>query len=209
MENSPVGIGKNYDDYVIPCPDFGFNTSPEHMNCNFDFHYARTIPFLQFPLLTRGRPFEGRRITEDIPYYGSKRDNSEYGFSKRALEYAKSHPNGPYIYSFWSSIPPLQGDYDAWCHYRALYEPMVEENSLAYIELRESTEILSPIPADVYISMFVNEEIYLTVSNFTGADYELKLADTWTDRQTVDSRDLFTVPNEKILFLKKQRRSPQ
>lgn len=203
MENTPIGVGKNYDDFVVPCPDFGFNTSPENMNCNFDYHYARTIPFMQFPLLTRGRPFEGRRVTEDIPYYGSKGPNSEYGFGLRALEYAKSHPNGPYIYSFWSAIPPLQGDYEAWCRYRALYAPMVEENSVAYIELRACDDILSPLPEAVYASMFVNEETYLVVSNFTGKDYTLDLSAPWTDRITQKRRASFTVPNEAIIFLKK------
>jgi hypothetical protein len=158
---------------------------------------------MQFPLLTRGRPFEGRRVTEDIPYYGSKGPNSEYGFGLRALEYAKSHPNGPYIYSFWSAIPPLQGDYEAWDHYHALYAPMVEENSVAYIELRVCDDILSPLPETVYASMFVNEETYLVVSNFTGKDYTLDLSAPWTDRITQERRASFTVPNEAIIFLKK------
>ena len=53
---------------------------------------------------------------------------------------------------------------------------MVTENSLAYIELRDCAEILSPIENDVYASMFVNEDVYLVLSNLTGKPYELKLA---------------------------------
>ncbi|MBE6629324.1 MAG: hypothetical protein E7624_00560 [Ruminococcaceae bacterium] len=203
MENTEIGTGKLYEDYVVPCPDFGFNTDPAHMNCNFEYHYARTIPFLQFPLLTRGRPMTGKRALENIPYYGEKTPRTEYGFYLLAHEYAKAHPNGPHVYSTWSSIPPLEGDYEAWKRYHALYAPMVEENSVAYIELRECREILSDIPEKVYISMFVNEQKYLVVSNFTGKKYTLTLADTWTDRETKIQSKTFTVKNESIIFLQK------
>lgn len=203
MENTQIGVGKTYEDFVVPCPDFGFNTDPTKMNCNFEYHYARTIPFLQFPLLTRGRPMTGLRALEDIPYYGEKTSRTEYGFYLLAHEYAKAHPNGPHIYSTWSSIPPLSGDFDAWKHYHALYAPMVEENSVAFIELRECEEILSPIPQDIYVSMFVNEEVYLVVSNFTGKDYELHLSVPWTNRETDEQKNCFTVKNEGIVFLKK------
>ena len=80
---------------------------------------------------------------------------------------------------------------------------MVAENSVVYVELRESDAILSPLPQEVYASMFVNEEIYLAVSNFEGMPYELKLADTWRDRVTGKVASTFTVPVGKILFLEK------
>ena len=167
------------------------------------YQFAKTIPFLQFPLLARGRPIDGSRITaEYATYYGTDIKGGFYDFFCRAREYALAHPDGPHIYSEWSSIPPVADEYPTWSKYLALYQPMVTENSVAYIELRDCADILSPIPDDVYASMFVNEERFLVLSNFTGKDYELKLASPWTNRQTGVVSDTFTVKNESIIFLK-------
>jgi hypothetical protein len=81
---------------------------------------------------------------------------------------------------------------------------MVTENSLAYIELRACDAIRSPLPAEVYASMFVNEEMYLVVSNLTGAPYELELEGIWEDRQTGKVGSRFTIDQEKLCFLIKK-----
>ena len=120
----------------------------------------------------------------------------------KITEYMKAHPNGPYTYSLWSAIPDDVEEYPRWCRYLALYRPMVTENTLAFIELRDSADILSPLPDEVYASMFVNEARYLVVSNFTNEPYTLKLASPWEDRQGGTVADTFTVPHGKILFLK-------
>lgn len=201
VHSMEVGIGKTYDDYIIPCQD-----KVQMKLRDPEFYYASVIPFLQFPLLTsRGRPLMGKRIEEDIPYYGNENGKlgSEYAFNKRVGEYMKEHPNGPYVYSLWSSIPDDVEDYPRWCRYLALYRPMVAPDSVVYIELRSSADILSPLPQEVYASMFVNEEKYLVVSNFQNGDYQLKLSDRWTDRVTGITSDTFTVGYGKILFLKK------
>jgi isopentenyldiphosphate isomerase len=96
-------------------------------------------------------------------------------------------------------------DYPRWCRYLALYRPMVAENSVVYVELRESDAILSPLPDEVYVSMFVNEKTYLTVSNFESAAYELRLKDSWRDRVTGNVADTFTVETNKILCLEKMQ----
>ncbi|MBR7181923.1 MAG: hypothetical protein IKD28_03980, partial [Clostridia bacterium] len=175
VKNAQIGIGKEHPDYVVPCPDFSRNVEG-----GLEFHFAKTIPFLQFPLLARGRPRNGKCIDEDITYYGG----AFLDFFRRTKEYAETHPNGPHIYSEWSAIPPIANEYPLWCKYLALYKPMVTENSVAYIELRECTDILSPLPDAVYASMFVNEKRYLVVSNFTGSPYELKLSEVWKNRET-------------------------
>ena len=199
VQNTGVGIGKTFEDYVIPCQDKKRVSYDDP-----DYYFAAVIPFLQFPLLTsRGRPLLGKRIEEDIPYYGNENGmGSEYAFNKRIGEYMKAHPNGPYTYSLWSAIPDDVEEYPRWCRYLALYRPMVTENTLAFIELRDSADILSPLPDEVYASMFVNEARYLVVSNFTNEPYTLKLASPWEDRQGGTVADTFTVPHGKILFLK-------
>lgn len=195
-----IGIGKNFADYVIPCPD-----KEKLKNSDPEFYFAAVIPFMQFPLLTsRGRPLMGKRIEEDIPYYGNEdgKLGGEYAFNKKIGEYMKAHPNGPYTYSLWSSVPDDVEDYPRWCKYLSLYRPMVTENSVAYIELRDCADILSPLTPNVYASMFVNEERYLVVSNFEDAPYTLKLTSLWENRVDGTRADTFTVPYGKILFLK-------
>ena len=158
---------------------------------------------MQFPLLTHGRPRRGESI--DVPgveYFSKTGEKSEYDYNRRIREYNKTHPNGPFVLSGWSSVPPQEDEYEIWSKYFALYRPMVEENSIAYIELRDCADILSAIPEKLYISMFVNEEKYLVASNFTGSEQTIKLSAPWTNRQTGERKDQFILPNESILFLK-------
>ena len=85
----------------------------------------------------------------------------------------------------------------------ALYKPMVEENTIAYIGLTESEDILSPVKENVNISMFVSHEKYLVVGNLSGEEYEIVLKEQWTDRESGITADRFTVKNNRLLFLKK------
>lgn len=194
VQNAQIGIGKEYGDFVVPCPDFCREVAG-----GLSYHFAKTIPFLQFPLLSRGRPRNGTSVDEDVTYYGE--DTALTQFNHRVKEYHASHPDGPHVYSEWSSIPPQEGEYESWCHYFALYRPMVEENSVAYIELRESADILSPLTDGIFASMFVNEKRYLVVSNFTGKDYKLELSTPWRDRERDVTDKCFTVKNDSIIFL--------
>ena len=116
----------------------------------------------------------------------------------------KKHPNGPYVYSLWSAIPDDVTEYSRWCRYLALYKPMVTQNSVAYIELRECGEILSPIHENIFASMFVNEEKYLVVSNLSDKDYTLDLRDEWSDRVSGKNGKAFLIKQRDILFLIKK-----
>ena len=197
-----IGAGKDFPYYVVPSQD-----KVRIKWDNPDYYFAKVIPFLQFPLLTtRGRPLMGKRVEEDIPYYGNTPEKLgiEFAFNKRVGEYMKAHPGGPYVYSLWSAIPDDPEEYPRWCRYLALYRPMVEENTLAYIELRECADILSPLPQHIYASMFVNEKMYLVLSNLTEQPYELLLQDVWRDRVTNVQGRSFTVQPGKIMFLMKE-----
>lgn len=189
-----VGIGKDYPNYVIPCLDrlrvSGTPLSEER-------YFARTVPFLQFPLLKYGRPLKANNL--DLPgvtYYGE----GEQMFFSRVRDYLKEHPDGK-VYSYWSSIPDDPDEYPNHLKTLGLYLPMVAENSVAYIEVRESAEILSPIPEKVYFSTFVNEETYAVVSNFEDAPYELVLADKWKNRVSGVVSNRHVVPAGEMLWL--------
>ena len=196
-----LGVGKNFHDYVVPCQDkVTLNLD------NPDLYFANVIPFMQFPLLTsRGRPFLGKRKDADCVSYGREdpKYNREYLFDCKVADYMKDHPNGPYVYSLWSSVPDDVTEYPRWCEYLALYRPMVERDSLVYIELRECDELVSAIPEKVVVSMFVNEEKYLVVSNLEDAPYELVLRNKWCDRRSGEIKNSFIIEPGKIIFLKK------
>ena len=194
-------IGKNYPPYVVPCPDKVHSKIDDP-----DYFFAAVIPFMQFPLLTScGRPLRGRVIDEDVPLYCNpgKEPGFGYIFQKNVHEYNKEHPDGPHVHSRWSAIPDDLRDYPTWCKYMALYKPMVEENTIAYIGLTESEDILSPAKENVNVSMFVSHEKYLVVGNLSGEEYEIVLKEQWTDRETGVTSDRFTVKNNRLLFLKK------
>lgn len=196
-----IGAGKTYPDFVVPCPD------KVRMKVDSEYFYSTVIPFMQFPLLTTvGRPLMGGAIEPDVPRYSKPgvEHGVQYFHHQKIAEYMKDHPNGPYVYSEWSPIPDDPGDYPMYCRFLSLYRPMVEDNSVAYIELRDCEDILSPIPERVYASMFVNDEKYLAVSNLTKEDYTLRVRDMWCDRESGAVGDSFTIKPGKILFLKKK-----
>ncbi|MBQ9545395.1 MAG: hypothetical protein IJV00_09755, partial [Clostridia bacterium] len=177
------GAGKNYEPFLVPCPDKPRLTDWGKNRFDMDAYFAKTIPFVQFPLLTHGRPTMGRCV--DVPgveQYNTEDPHRLYRYFRRVREWADAHPDGPYVYSEWSQIPDDVEDYPRWCSYLALYKPMVSDQSVAHVEIRDSSEILSAIPEDVYISRFSNLDEYLVVSNITGKPYRIELSEEWTDR---------------------------
>lgn len=190
------GFGKDYPGYVVPCQDRHF-----YEGNTLEDYIAYTVPFMQFPLLKTGRPIRGKNTElENVTYYGG----DEQDFYKAVGEYMDAHPDGPYVYSLWSSIPDDPDEFNCWSRYFALYKPMVSENSLAYIELRDCDLILSPIPNELYASMFVNEETYLVVSNLTNEPYTLDLEGIWEDRVTKKTASSFEIASQRISFFVKK-----
>ena len=118
----------------------------------------------------------------------------------------KEHPDGPYVYSLWSAVPDDTTEFARWSKYLSLYRPMVEDDSVVYMELRECDEITSGIPDRVIASMFVNEEKYLVVSNLDDRDYTLTLCNEWCDRAEGTTAREFVIKPGKIRFLQKIHR---
>ncbi len=188
-----IGIGKDYEPYVVPCQDRHFDASK-----SLEEYIASVVPFMQFPLLKTGRPLRGNNVDlPNVTYFGG----DEQDFFKNVRNYNASHPDGPFAYSLWSSIPDDPREPEVWAKYLALYTPMTQENSIAYIGLERCKDILSPLHANIAASMFVNENIYLVVSNLSDSSYDLKLSDVWRDRETQKISDNFTIEKNKIIFL--------
>jgi len=202
--DAEIGAGKMFEPYLVPCPDKPRLTNWGETRFDMDAYFAVTIPFVQFPLLTHGRPTMGRCI--DVPgvvQYNTTQKDHLYHYFEKVRAFADAHPNGPYIYSEWSQIPDDPEDYPRWCRYLNLYKPMVQDETVVYMELRDAALILSPIPDTVYISLFTGHEEYLAASNMAGEPYTLELRDEWTDRVSGRRGRCFTVEPKRLLFLKR------
>ena len=202
--DAQCGAGKMYEPYLVPCPDKPRLTNWGETRFDMDAYFAMTIPFVQFPLLTHGRPTMGRCI--DVPgveQYNTTQEDHLYHYFEKVRDFADAHPNGPYIYSEWSQIPDDVEDYPRWCRYLNLYKPMVQDETIVYMEIRDTDMILSPIPEQVYISLFTSHEEYMVVSNMTNTPYTLETKDLWQDRVGGKTGTQFTIPASRILFLKR------
>ncbi len=200
VKGKSVGVGKDYPTYVVPCHDYARGASG-----SLDFGFASTIPYLQFPLIKYGRPVLGNNLEiPGVKYWGG----NEQEFYKRVKEYNEQNPEGGKVYSLWSAIPDDPNEFPRHLAYLRLYTPMVEEGSVVYMELHECEWIKSPIPETLVASMFVNEKIYLTLSNFAGSDETVTLAGLWRDRESGELASRFTVKPDTIRFLERVGEAP-
>ena len=198
------GAGKMFEPYMVPCPDKPRATNWFEHRFDADAYFASTIPFVQFPLLTHGRPTLGECI--DVPgvtQYNTTQPDRLYHYFEQVRSYSQNHPDGPFVYSEWSQIPDDPEDYTRWCRYLSLYKPMVEDETIVHMELRDAEFILSEIPKQVYITLFTGHEEYLVASNITEAPYTLCLSGLWKDRETGKTAEKFVIPQKRILFLKR------
>jgi hypothetical protein len=177
-----------FDPYVIVNPDYRFLEEK-----NTDALYAMTVPTLQFLLRVDGRPVTGERAFVPGVEYVNNPGNNETLHFEAMQRWHREHPNGPHAYSEWSDIPDNAEDRDRWFDCLALYAPMVSEDTVAYVDLTEQSLTVSPASRNLRLSLFVNDEIYLCVSNVGHARESIVLRDAWIDRvsgQTVKSLHL-------------------
>lgn len=185
-----------FDPFVIFCPDYRF--APPR---KAEYYFAMTIPFLQFVLRPDGRPVTGERMfVEGIDYIQFDDESSHY---KKVAEYHRSHPNGPHVYSEWSLIPDDEDLREKWFYYLDLYRPMVQENSLCYMDFRESPLFLENLPKNVHATVYVNEVCYLCVSNLGEGTEEILLSSPWKNRESGEIVTRISLPAGAIRFFEK------
>lgn len=202
--SAEYGGGKMFEPYLVPCPDKPRLTNWSKDSFDADAYFAATIPFVQFPLLTHGRPTMGKCIdVEGVEQYNTSQPERLYHYFKKVREYADAHPDGPYIYSEWSQIPDDPEDYPRWCRYLKLYKEMTQDETIVHMEIREADFILSGIPEKVFISLFTHVDEYMAASNMTDRPCTLLLRDSWTDMINGNSGKQFVIPPKRILFLKR------
>ena len=186
-----------FDPYVVPCPDFRF------LKGSADAFFAKTIPFMQFELRLDGRPATGEcSCVPGIEYYNNPINREQEWFEK-IKEWHDAHPDGPHVYSSWSAIPDDVAHRDLWKEYLALYRPMVEENSHVFIDINENQILCGKKPADVIMSLFVNSECYLVLSNIGEKPETVTLAEDWIDRQSGKTVREIALAPDTLCFLVK------
>ncbi len=152
---------KNHPPYVVPCLDFSRATIPQE-----DEMYLQSIPYMQFPLLLGGRPVTGERAAIPGIHYA---DDGKDFWTMRLRElwaYYQKHPNGPYSYGGWDSIPGRQDARKIYAEWLKLYAPMVQEGAWAWLQVTETQLVRAPLPHDVVASVFANHDIYLVLANY-------------------------------------------
>lgn len=189
-----------FDPYVIVAPDYKqLNVS------NSDKLFAMTLPFLQFLLRPDGRPITG---IERISVPGIKYvEDGEKEFFANVAEYNRTHPDGPYVYSEWSSIPDNPEERKKWAEYLKLYKPMVKENGICYIDIKESSLLKIKSSPNIHISLFINEQKYICMSNLGNKEETVVFNELWFDRISKNITDKVTLKPYSIHFLTEVKNS--
>lgn len=190
---------KNYMPHIINILDKKSQTT-----FGPDFPFALAIPYLQFPRLNHGRRLMRDKTTANVKWYNVT-EKSLYHFWKRAGEFAKAHPNGPYTHGEFSAIPDPEDLVDRYGGFVKLYKPMITDDTVAHVELHETTLLCnSTVPDDIIATLFTNEKQYLVFTNIGKTPWAAELCDEWTDRVSGVRSKIFTVPPEQIIFLVKE-----
>ena len=165
---------KNYPPYLVPCPDMTFTTIG-----NPDEPYLHAVPYLQFPVLQAGRPFTGERGMVPGIAYSDNENDFWRRLCREAWEQYQAHPDGPYSYSAWDSIPGRPETRPTHRRWLEQYLPLVEEGTWAWLEIRDSGLFAEPLPPGVVASVFANRDVYLVLANYGQSPVDVATRDTY------------------------------
>jgi len=188
---------KNHTPYLVPCIH-GSLAKVDSTNEAF----LHSIPYMQFPLLQGGRPLTGERAVIPIPRLPGKQEN---GFYRAAWKYYQAHPNGPYIYGGWDTIPPNPETRPTHARWLKQYMPLVEEGTWAFLEIGESDLFAHPPPKDVVASAFANRELHVVLANYgkTAVDLETSADYVPTDAPSAAPAKRWSVSPRSLRILRR------
>jgi hypothetical protein len=152
---------KEYSPYVVPCLDMS-----RAKIASEDDLYLQSVPYMQFPLLLAGKPFTGERgLVEGIHYVPEAEDFWTH-HCREIWKYYQAHPDGPYSYGWWDSVPGRPEARRVHAKWLRQYAPMVEEGTWVWIEIKETALVRGRLPSDVVASAFANRQMYLVLANY-------------------------------------------
>ena len=179
---------KDYPPYVVPCLDM----SKARIE-NEDELYLHAIPYLQFPLQLGGKPFTGERAAIPGVQYVPESEDFWTQHCRKIWKYYQAHPDGPFSYGWWDSVPGRPDAQRIHAEWLALYSPMVQEGTWAWLQVNDSSLFRAPLPPQVVASVFANQEIYLVLANYGRSPAILEAEDSY-----LSCRQPLTPPTHKI-----------
>jgi len=192
---------KNYSPYVVPCLDMS-----RAKIANEDELYLQSIPYMQFPLLLAGKPFTGERgQVEGIQYVPEAEDFWTH-HCREIWKYYQAHPDGPYSYGWWDSVPGRPEARRVHSNWLRQYSTMVEEGTWAWLEIKETQLILGGLPNEVVASVFANRQMYLVLANYGEKDVTIETAENFVATQKQEERvgTRWKLRPRSLLILKRQ-----
>jgi hypothetical protein len=153
---------KDHPPYVVPCLDMS-----RARIANEDELYLNAIPYLQFPLLLAGRPFTGQRATIPGIHYPAEKDCFWTRHCRAIWKFYQAHPDGPHSYGWWDSVPGRPEARPTHARWLKQYQPLVEEGTWAWLEVRDSNLFTQSLPRDVVASVFANRNLYVVLANYS------------------------------------------
>jgi hypothetical protein len=190
---------KNYSPYVVPCLDM----SRARVE-NEDELYLHSIPYMQFPLLLSGKPFTGERgLIPGIQYVPASEDFWTQ-HCRDIWQYSKAHPEGPYSYGWWDSVPGRPNARDTHAKWLALYAPMVADGTWAWLQVGRSELFERELPPQVVASVFANRQIYLTEANYghSTVTFETRKAYSSCEQPSSPATSRWRLEPRSLLILK-------
>lgn len=189
---------KVFDPYLISCPDFRFISREQER-----MFYASSMTLMQFVLRVDGRPITGERAEVPGIDYIYNRQNDEKLHFDRVKKWYDSHPDGPHVYSEWSSIPDNPQSREEWFTYLDLFRPMTREGTEAFIDVNPVGVILGNMPSSVHASLYASDKVYMTLANLGERKESLVLKEGWKDRRSGQIVRTVNLAPADIIFLER------
>ena len=98
---------------------------------------------------------------------------------KKMWEFYRQHPNGPFSYGSWDSVPGRHEARPTYYRWLKLYRAMVEPGTQAFLEVTQSDLFQRPLPEGVVASVFANRNVYLALANYSRQHATVVTADVY------------------------------
>jgi hypothetical protein len=189
---------KDHPPYVVPCLDMSRARIDDENEL-----YLHAIPYMQFPLLLAGKPFTGERASIPGIQYVPEAKDFWTQHCRAIWKYYQSHPNGPYSYGWWDSVPGRPQARNTHAEWLKQYLPMVEEGSWAWIEIKDSALFSQTLPEHVVASVFGNREVWLVLANYGRSAVEIRTAAPYTSKPSSIVKNAWQLAGRSLLILKR------
>jgi hypothetical protein len=187
-------LTKNHTPYLVPCIDMGFAATESE-----DEPYLQSIPYMQFPVSMGGRIFTGERgFVPGVSY----KDDFWLKRCKDTFAQYQADPTKLHTYSAWDAVPGNPNARPTYARWLKRYKPLVEEGTMAWLEIGDSTLFSGSLPEGVVASAFANRDLHLVLANYGREAVEVKTASAYVDTATDAKSDTWKIPARSLVILR-------